>query len=261
VPFPNCVHEERTLNFRTLTKSFFGPAYATTRKVQRVAKLSTKFIVIENKTELFDIPFCDRFFVVERWVVETETQNLDTLVIKDGHKVPIRNKTKLNVEVELFMTGNCTWEKQIRSKSLMALKEGISAWGVKATQALDFTTKNKLKRLCNNKIPSRKNAHLDPECGSAISTRENDSEVLMKIHRAQLEKLEKKIKAGDSEWSDIEIRHYLNAGKGSAFAEVLDQNGLPLHREELKENVDIGPIKTNKKSKKSMLRLLKRRSK
>ena len=34
MPFQNCVYNERTLSFRTLTKSFFGPAYATSRKVE-----------------------------------------------------------------------------------------------------------------------------------------------------------------------------------------------------------------------------------
>lgn len=268
VPLPNCIHEERTLKFRTLTKSFFGPAYASTRKMQRVTKfklageeLSTKLIIIENKTELFDIPFCDRFFVVERWIAETETHNPESSISNKEHNISMLSKTKLNVEVEIFMRGNCAWEKQIRSKSLSALKNGLASWGIKATQALELTVKKKLERMRDDQILSKKSLPSTPVCSSARSSSELESEALMKVHKTQLTKLEKKIKAGGAEWSNIEIRHSLNAGRGSAFAEVLDRNGLPLHKKGLQENLDIVSMKASHTSRKRIPRLLKRQSK
>jgi hypothetical protein len=72
-PLPPNSTRQRTLQFNTLTKSYFGPAYAKSTKIQRATLLSEdRLLVIENVTHLSDIPYADRFRVLERWVLEVE---------------------------------------------------------------------------------------------------------------------------------------------------------------------------------------------
>ena len=138
--FPNSSRKERVLNFKTLTKSYFGPAYATARKTQRVSKFSTRLVIIESKTELFDIPFSDRFFVVERWVIEADKDSSSSL------RKGCIYTAKLSVSVQVFMLKSCNWEKQIQSKTLSTLEELLESWTTKATQALGLAIKKKLER-------------------------------------------------------------------------------------------------------------------
>jgi len=199
VTFPHCIIEERTINFKTPTKDYYlGPAYATTKKTQRVTKLSPTFIIIESKTEIFSMPFCDRFYVMERWIVEAKKHNPNNIVRNESEGVPVLFNTKLSVDVETIIIKSCMWENQIKSKSLSALKAFSTLWGEKATQALALTVKKKLERIRN-------------DC--------NDSEDIL---------CQNKTKAEDLEWSNIEIRYAENGGSN---VEVLDRNGLPLFEE------------------------------
>ena len=64
LPLPPNSTRERTLTFNTLTKSYFGPAYAKATKIQRATQLSKHLLVIENQTQLSEVPFSDRFKVL-----------------------------------------------------------------------------------------------------------------------------------------------------------------------------------------------------
>ena len=105
-PSSSCKHITRQLSrvtaFQTLTRSYFGPAYAEAKKIQIASFFSEDMVVMENKTILSGIPFGDKFFVLERWVLET----------KDD-----RN-SMLNASVQVCMLSSCTFEGQIRKKSL-----------------------------------------------------------------------------------------------------------------------------------------------
>mmetsp|Transcript_4629 Transcript_4629/g.6435 ORF Transcript_4629/g.6435 Transcript_4629/m.6435 type:complete len:833 (+) Transcript_4629:407-2905(+) len=219
---PTCSKKERELRFKTLTKSYFGPAYASAKKTQRVSKFSTRLVIIESKTELFDIPYSDRFFVLERWVVEA---------IKHESMV---YTAKISVSVQVFMLKPCSWEKQIRSKTLPAIKDLVTCWTEKATKALELTLKRKLERMRSlaqndgdRSIMSykSKDSYMSAMSGrkeNKISSAIKSEQRLMNMHQKRLKVLEKKIAAGDLEWCSIEMRHSLAAGKTNAYTEVLN---------------------------------------
>jgi hypothetical protein len=62
-PFKSGHVRERSTSFKTLTKSSFGPSYATASTRQRVTRVKDHYIIIENQTQLLDIPYGDRFVV------------------------------------------------------------------------------------------------------------------------------------------------------------------------------------------------------
>ena len=236
--FPTCSQKERVLEFKTLTKSYFGPAYATAKKTQRVAKFSTRLVIMESMTELFDIPYSDRFFVLERWVIES--------VKHDGHSNPsMLYTTKLSVSVQVFMLKPCSWEKQIRSKTLSTMESLVASWSENATKALDLTLKRKLERMrVQYHIPDSKSFYSYQSKDSRMFNAKNSvspvattkgkcqpmspgqtEQALLKIHGKQLKILEQKIASGDLEWCSIETKHCMSAGEGRAFAKVLNQSG------------------------------------
>ena len=224
--FPTSSRKERIQTFKTLTKSYFGPAYADATKTQRATKLSSRLVIIESKTQLSSIPYSDRFFVLERWIIESikEKENC-------SDSVPILIKTKVSVSVEVFMTSSCSFESQIRSKSLSTVDEIVSSWSEKARRALQLTLKQKLERMRqmhpdDKSIVSYRSRN---SIGSKQSSRYKDSEeYLMKKHQRNLKQIEQKAASGALQWSCIETKHSPEAGEASAFAEVLNPSGGPL---------------------------------
>eukprot|EP00979_Chaetoceros_neogracilis_P007064 scaffold1472_cov245-Chaetoceros_neogracile.AAC.7 len=236
--FPTCSRNERVLRFKTLAKSYFGPAYASAKKTQQVTKFSTRLVIMESKTELFDIPYSDRFFILERWVIESTKHDKKS-------NPSMLYTTKLSVSVQVFMLKSCNWERQIRSKTLSTMTSLVTSWSEKATQALDLTLKRKLERMRvqhdmqdtrslysyrskESRIQKAKHAI------SPVSTKKGKlpispgkaEQALMKIHQRQLKLLEKKIASGDLEWCSIEMKHCMSAGEGRAFAKVLNPGGV-----------------------------------
>ena len=63
------------------------------------------FFLIENKIELLDIPFCDRFFVLERWMVETEAKSLNTSVTEDEHSVSTQKENEIECRCRTVHAG------------------------------------------------------------------------------------------------------------------------------------------------------------
>lgn len=244
-PLPSCSQKDRIHTFKTLTKSYFGPAYASARKTQRVTKFSTRLVIMENKTELFDIPFADRFFVMERWIVEAIKHN-DKFTTSTT-TTQMKYTTRLSVSVQVFMLKPCNWEKQIRSKTLSTMTEIVTSWSEKATQALDLTLRRKLERMRVRYDGQQGGKSLysfqsqgGVSCKKTLSTTspltkknnsvqkvvvESSEEELMKIHEKQLKLLEEKMASGDlGEWCSIELKHCLSAGEGRAFAKVLEND-------------------------------------
>jgi len=241
MPLPTCSKKDRVLAFKTLTKSYFGPAYASATKTQRVAKFSTRLVIIESRTELFDIPYCDRFFVLERWILEA--------VKHDGTastNSSMLYTTKISVSVEVFMLKACPWEKQIRQKTLSTVSDLVTSWAEKAKQALDLTLQNKLERMRmqhndmqDNKSlysyrsketkrsrgsRSRASHHTsgNKSLGHALALPGESEQALMDLHQRQFKLLEEKIVSGDLEWCSIEMKLSREAGEGKAFTEVLN---------------------------------------
>jgi hypothetical protein len=129
---------ERVISFKAKTNSFFGPPYATTKKRQRMLIVSKRLAVLESKTSLEDIPFCDRFFVMERWVVEADKDELYT--------------AHLSTSMQTIFTNSCPFESQIRSKSGSTIWEVGHTWCKMAQQALLLAEQAKLDRLRQDTI-------------------------------------------------------------------------------------------------------------
>ena len=158
-PLPRSSSKQRRLKFNTLTKSYFGPAYAKATKIQRVTQLhNDRYLVIENVTQLADIPFSDRFRVLERWVVEVMDEGGET-ALSPASPTAIESGTdhanavctsgklcKLAVYAEVQMLKSCSWEPQIRKKASETFTEVTTDWCKSAVVALAATEEQKRKR-------------------------------------------------------------------------------------------------------------------
>ena len=129
-------HQIRTLRFSAKTNAFFGPPYATTIKTQSILIVNKRLAVLESKTVLEDIPFSDRFYVMERWLIQAEKDESDE-----------RYTSYLSASCEVIFTGKCPFEVQIRTKSKSTVMEVTMAWSVMAQQALKLAEKVKQQRL------------------------------------------------------------------------------------------------------------------
>lgn len=125
---------ERVIRFKAKTGSFFGPPYASTTKTQRILVVNKRFAVLECKTMLADIPFCDSFFVMERWVIRAD-------------KVDDRYNSTVSIDCEVIFVKPCTFEYQIRTKSRSTLNDVTHAWCRMAQEALKLAEERKLDRL------------------------------------------------------------------------------------------------------------------
>lgn len=105
LPLPPNSTRERTLTFNTLTKSYFGPAYAKATKSQRATQLSKHLLIIENQTQLSEVPFSDRFKVLERWIIEAVKSNNAG---RDGERGLYT--CKLTIHAEVVMIDSCRFE-------------------------------------------------------------------------------------------------------------------------------------------------------
>jgi hypothetical protein len=156
---------ERLLSFKTLTKSYFGPPYAKASKKQRI-HMNKRIMILESRVELHDIPFCKTFFVLERWILQS-------------HKLEGKRKLSvLNVHSQVFFHQQCTFEAQIRSKSLSTLKDIVTCWCEMAQQVLEITIKHKLEReRQEKKFHDQEEDSIEvrhsPCCGSIILSDEN----------------------------------------------------------------------------------------
>lgn len=97
--------------------------------------VSKGLCILESKTTLADIPFADRFFVIERWIIRaTKEEGWYLATCSASSQV-------------LFHKGGCPFEGQIRSKSNSTLRDIGRAWCTMATEALKLTEQTKRKRL------------------------------------------------------------------------------------------------------------------
>lgn len=258
INLPTCSQRERVCTFKTLTNSYFGPAYANAKKTQRVCKFSTRLVIIESKTELSAIPYSDRFYVVERWVVEA---------VKHDPSSPMIYTSTLSVSVEVIVLRDCTWERQIKSKTISTMTSMIVKWVESATKALDLTIQRKLERMrcftdksmISYKSDSVGPTQITPLDHSSVSSHVNfprqSEQILMNMHQRQLQLLEEKIMSGDLEWCSIETKHSEDAGADQAFAEVINPMGNALHfsSEEDDRPLEIAIRPARKKKSKRML--------
>jgi hypothetical protein len=125
---------ERVLNFKAKTNNYFGPPYATTCKVQRGLVASKHLLVLESKTRITDVPFSDRFHLMERWVVTADKQQ-------------DRYVASLSIYTQVFFTNSCPFQSKIKSASKDTFFEIAKTWCIMAQEALKLTEQHRLKRL------------------------------------------------------------------------------------------------------------------
>ena len=127
--------KERVLHFQAKTNSgLFGPPYATTIKVQRCLVPNKRLLVLESKTTLKDIPFSDRFYVMERWLVTSQKRN-DQYV------------SRMSVSCQVVFSKPCTFEATIISKSQQTVTDIATQWNEMAQTALRATEQARQERL------------------------------------------------------------------------------------------------------------------
>lgn len=229
-PLPINSSRQRRMTFLTLTKSYFGPAYAKATKIQRATQLSHgRVLVIENVTQLADIPFSDRFRVIEQWILEvTGEQSTGGGAMLSATSV---TTCRLTVHAEVQMLKPCSWEAQIRKRAAETFSEVVTEWYKSARVALIATEEQKRKRLQLSKLneggkggkdtidmigsmePRRSLPPLiQPPSTSSIPSRAatplstKQSELFAK-HKRNFDELDKLVAKGDLEWCSVEVMH------------------------------------------------------
>ena len=233
---PKSSAKQRRQKFSTLTKSYFGPAYAKASKIQRATQLAHgKVLVLENVTQLSDIPFSDRFQVMERWVLEVVPEE-EKSPSTDNNTTLQTATCKLTVHAEVQMLKSCSWEPQIRKKASETFTEVVKEWCKSATKALKATEEQKQKRLrlskevTNDTTSTKRTAvsppiKLPPTQTPAVA---KQAELFAK-HKRNFDQLDQLISIGDLEWCSVEVMHSprLNSSdKSTAFSTVLEYPSL-----------------------------------
>jgi hypothetical protein len=145
-------------------------------------------VVVDSKTTLLDIPFGDRFHVLERWVYNTFSGSKNTL----------------NVSVAIVMVQSCPWEAQIRKKSSQTLNQVLSSWYHLATQALIQVRQNQDHSDTNTKQESQLLS--TPTTTTPQHLQEEPFELLQR-HEENFIRLEQQLDQNNVLLSSIEVRH------------------------------------------------------
>jgi hypothetical protein len=123
-------NNQRSLCFQTPTRTpFFGPSHATATKIQVLKVHSKSCVIMESTTSLMDIPFSDRFTIVEQWIFASTPDKQCTV----------------QVSAQPNFSKSCAFETQIEAKSMATLREALSAWRSMALKALILTEANRLQ--------------------------------------------------------------------------------------------------------------------
>jgi hypothetical protein len=135
--------KQRVLNFDAKTNNgFLGPPYATTTKVQRCLVANKRLIVVESKTTMSNIPFSDRFYVLERWLITSQK--------RDDQYV-----SSMSVSCQVCFSKPCSFESFIITKSQETVTEIAKKWNEIAQKALQRTEEARRERLHQDKENSK----------------------------------------------------------------------------------------------------------
>jgi hypothetical protein len=127
------LYQQRTMYFKAKTGGF--PPYATTCKTQRILVINKRLAVLESKTVLADIPFCDRFCVMERWLLTAQKLHANT------------RATHVQARCEAVFSKPFAFGGQIATKSCAAVCQVTGAWCEMAKEALQLAEQAKNDRL------------------------------------------------------------------------------------------------------------------
>ena len=230
-PIPHARYKERICSFRTLTKSYFGPAYGSATKKQRMTLLKDKLLVLEGRTHLKGIPFGDRFHVDERWIIET-TKEFDAKPTFSS---------KLSVYIEVVMTQNCQFESQIKKKTLSTMIEMVEIWCKQATAALKLAEIERMKRAEKNttdlpesesdlddssvlQSTSQKTESYNNSLSQLIRDPEHDQH-LMEYHESNMKALEESFTSSDLKDFGIEVKRSFTSSGALDYTTILNPSG------------------------------------
>ena len=139
--------KERVLNFDAKTNNgFLGPPYATTTKVQRCLVANKRLVVVESKTTMSNIPFSDRFYVLERWLITSQK--------RDDQYV-----STMSVSCQVVFSKPCSFESFIVSKSQETVTEIAKKWNEVVQKALQRTEEARRERLQHDKENTKPRRH------------------------------------------------------------------------------------------------------
>eukprot|EP00816_Leptocylindrus_hargravesii_P011591 CAMPEP_0196809854 /NCGR_PEP_ID=MMETSP1362-20130617/9731_1 /TAXON_ID=163516 /ORGANISM="Leptocylindrus danicus, Strain CCMP1856" /LENGTH=476 /DNA_ID=CAMNT_0042184661 /DNA_START=298 /DNA_END=1728 /DNA_ORIENTATION=- len=141
----------RKITFKTLTKSYFGPAYANATKTQHIhffrgnGKARTDdpecdAVIIDSVTKLKDIPYAEKFWVTERWVLRPVDQHNFTV----------------DFSFEVYFTRKLKIQELIVGKSAQKVKEITKLWVKAAQPKLDAYNKAVAKKKASTMIAAEK---------------------------------------------------------------------------------------------------------
>mmetsp|Transcript_53310 Transcript_53310/g.129576 ORF Transcript_53310/g.129576 Transcript_53310/m.129576 type:complete len:856 (-) Transcript_53310:79-2646(-) len=146
--------QERVVTYQAKTNSMFGPPFAPTTKIQRAMQVSKKMLMLEIKTTLADIPFADRFYLMERWVVtsekETDKKNKGTTPTKKSSRST--SCACLSVTSQVFFTQSCPFESTVHKESAKQINQICKQWNEMAQEALKRTEETRRQRLEDEKV-------------------------------------------------------------------------------------------------------------
>jgi hypothetical protein len=167
--------QERIISFKAKTNSLLGPPYASTKKTQRYLVLSKRLAVLDSLTTFADIPFHDRFCVMERWVIRAEKEDLETPPVNDHeedvsqphpyHQQQHRYTCSVKASCDVVFLQSCPFEYQIRRQASSTLVEVSQAWCSMAQEALQLAEQAKSDRLL--RLDVEQDLTLDCESESA----------------------------------------------------------------------------------------------
>jgi hypothetical protein len=168
------------VEYQAKTNSFLGPPFAKTTKVQRALQISKKLLVLEIKTTLSDIPFSNRFYIMERWLVTSESHPTtpeedvpNNSSIVSNHKKGGKPKKQrpsssasfssnhhhhhsskkmtscsyLTVTSQVIFTQDCPFEATVVKESTKQISEICMQWNKMAQEGLKRTEETRRLRL------------------------------------------------------------------------------------------------------------------
>lgn len=144
IEYKEWIDRKRQLRFETPTKQLFGPAYAIATKNQHLVKKTKHCVMMESKTTLEKIPFCNTFCVREQWYLSS---------VRDASGKPT---TTLSVTAQVDFNANNPFEGQIKHKSMMTMREVLDCWCKMAHEAILLTEQRAEARMKRQEKESEK---------------------------------------------------------------------------------------------------------
>jgi len=138
--------------------------------VQRCLVANKRLLVLESKTSLKDIPFSERFYVLERWLITSQ-------------KREDRYVSSMSVSCQVVFTQGCPFEKTIVTKSQETVAEIALQWNEMAQAALRKTEQARQERL---KQDNEENGVADNEVRKSPKTASvggNDIDTSIEVER------------------------------------------------------------------------------